>query len=69
MLDVAAMSKTIETACAAQAQGSLRIAAAVAEINSDADRRLQAAAQLEVGANHLTGQVDILRQGTGAFRL
>lgn len=69
IIDVSEMSKKIETACAVQAKGSLQIAAAVAEINSDADRCLQAAALLEVGASNLTEQVDVLQQGAGAFRL
>lgn len=69
ILDVSEMSKKIETACAVQAKESLQIASAVAEINSDADRSLQAAALLEAGARNLTEQVDVLQQGTGAFRL
>jgi methyl-accepting chemotaxis protein len=69
MVDVSAMSRRIETACAEQAQGSRQIAAAVAEINSDADRSLQAATLLEIGASDLTGQVDVLQQDTGAFQL
>jgi methyl-accepting chemotaxis protein len=69
MVDVTAMSKRIETACAAQADGSFQIASAVADINSDADRCLQAAALLELGAKDLTDQVEVLQQGTAAFRL
>jgi methyl-accepting chemotaxis protein len=69
MADVSMMSKRIETACAEQAEGSRQIAAAVAEISSDADRGLQTATLLETGAKDLTGQVDILEQGTRAFRL
>lgn len=69
ILDVSQMSKKIETACAVQAKENLQIAAAVAEINTDADRCLQAAAQLEAGASDLTKQVEVLQQGTGAFRL
>lgn len=69
ILDVSDMSQKIEKACAVQAQESTQIAAAVAEINADADRCLQAAALLEAGAAKLTGQVGVLREGTGAFRL
>ncbi|WP_460595250.1 methyl-accepting chemotaxis protein [Geomonas sp. Red276] len=69
MVDVSSMSRIIESACAAQAQDSLQIAAAVAEIGSDAEKCLQAAALLEMGAQHLTEQVDVLQQGTGAFKL
>ncbi|WP_224963132.1 methyl-accepting chemotaxis protein [Geomonas subterranea] len=69
ILDVSEMSRKIETACAVQAKESLQIAAAVTEIHSDADRCLQAAAQLEAGASDLTSQVEVLQQGAGAFRL
>jgi methyl-accepting chemotaxis protein len=69
MLDVAAMSRRIETACAEQAQGSQQIAAAVAEIRCDADMGRKAATLLETGACDLAEQVEILQQGTGAFRL
>jgi methyl-accepting chemotaxis protein len=69
MLEVTAMSKRIESACASQAEGSLQIAAAVAEIHDDADRCLQAAAHLEMVATQLIGQVDVLQQETGAFKL
>ncbi|GFO58660.1 hypothetical protein GMST_09850 [Geomonas silvestris] len=69
MTDVTAMSQRIELACAEQALGSRYIAAAVVEISSDAERSLKAATLLESGANELSGQVDLLQQGTGAFRL
>jgi methyl-accepting chemotaxis protein len=69
MLEVTAMSKRIESACAAQAEGSLQISAAVVEIHEDADRCLQAAAHLEMVATQLIGQVDLLQQETGAFKL
>lgn len=69
ILDVSDMSKKIDMACAVQAKESLQIAAAVAEINADADRCLHAAALLAAGAGNLTEQVDVLQQGTGAFRL
>ncbi|GFO66109.1 methyl-accepting chemotaxis protein [Geomonas paludis] len=69
ILDVSEMSRKIEAACAVQAKENQQIAAAVAEIHSDADRCLQAAAQLENGASDLASQVDVLQQGAGAFRL